>query len=91
MRIHVYNAQTKVCRLVEANQTVHRLDFRQKRFGYVGIKFFNIAFLYFNSYLNLHVLVKHGLPRVTPPESRPSSSELDDEENIHALSVRGRK
>jgi len=68
MGIHVYNAQTKVHRLIKASQTVNPLDFRQKSFGYAGIIFLNTTSLYFYSYPNLRALVKHHFPRVTPPQ-----------------------
>ena len=57
MHIHVYNAQTKVRRLieVEANHSVNPLDFRLKSFGYAGIIFLNTTFPYFDAYPNLPV------------------------------------
>ena len=86
VHIRVNNAQTKVHRVIEANQTVNLPDFCQKSSGYAGIIFLNTKFLCFYSYPNLRALVKHHLPRVTPPESGPSSSELDDEEtSMHYL------
>ena len=89
MGIHDYDAQTEVRPLIEAHQTVNQLDFCQKVLDRQTSYFLTLHF--FTFILNLRALVKHHLPRVTPSESGPYSSEVDDEENIHALSVKGRK
>ena len=70
--------------LLEQIKLLIRWTFAKKvNFGYVGIVFLNTTFFFFfYSYANLRVLVKHHLPRGTPPESGPSASELDDEENV---------